>query len=228
MLRHPKSTRRLNGRPSVRERYVSEGAVLAQELRQFDPPVHAGRLAQHARRVVADGPRQEEAHCEDRGSDVLARGRIGCAARRGSDLRARGVTDDPPYWDPEPKDDRWPWALPGRILVTVPLLSLGPRLSDFGKDVRSLSRQLYVRLTPGEGELAERLLREAAAGTYGDHAAADNRFPRRRRARFGRDATVPLGSRLRVASCEAGVRELGAATSLWTYSPRADGPSRRR
>lgn len=74
------------------------------------------------------------------------------------------VTDHPAYWDPEPKDERWPWALPVRILVTVPLLSLGPKLSDFGKDVRSLRRQSYVRLTPQEGELAERLLREAAAG----------------------------------------------------------------
>ena len=74
------------------------------------------------------------------------------------------VTDDPAYWDPDPKDDRWPWALPVRILVTVPLLSLGPRLPDFGNDVRSLRRQSYVRLTPHEGELAERLLREAAAG----------------------------------------------------------------
>jgi hypothetical protein len=72
------------------------------------------------------------------------------------------VTDHPAYWDESAKDPRWPWALPVQILLTVPLLSLGPRLSDFGKDARSLRRQSYVRLTPEQGELAEKLLRAAA------------------------------------------------------------------
>lgn len=72
------------------------------------------------------------------------------------------VTDHPAYWDPAAKNPRWPWALPVRILVSVPLLSLGPRLSDFGKDVRSLRRQSYIRLTQEQGEMAERLLRTAA------------------------------------------------------------------
>ena len=87
--------------------------------------------------------------------------------RRAARIFAMGeVTDHPAYWDPAPKDPRWPWALPVQILVSVPLLSQGPRLSDFGKDVRSLRRQSYVRLTEaeGEGERAERLLRAAAAG----------------------------------------------------------------
>jgi hypothetical protein len=73
------------------------------------------------------------------------------------------VSDHPAYLDPDPKDPRWPWALPVEILVTVPLLSLGPRLTDFGKDVRSLRRQSYIRLTQDEGERAERLLRAAAS-----------------------------------------------------------------
>lgn len=91
---------------------------------------------------------------------------IGSAALLGSArIFAMGeVTDHPAYWDPAPKDPRWPWALPVEILVSVPLLSMGPRLSDFGKDVRSLRRQSYVRLTQAEGEQAERLLRAAAGG----------------------------------------------------------------
>jgi hypothetical protein len=72
------------------------------------------------------------------------------------------VTDHPVYWDPLAKDPRWPWALPVEILVTLPLLSLGPRVSDFGKDVRSLRRQSHIRLTFEEGHRAEQLLRTAA------------------------------------------------------------------
>jgi hypothetical protein len=73
------------------------------------------------------------------------------------------ITDHPAFWDADAKDPRWPWALPVRIIATVPLLSLGPKLSDFGKDARSLRRQSYVRLTQEQGETAERLLLRAAA-----------------------------------------------------------------
>jgi hypothetical protein len=74
------------------------------------------------------------------------------------------IMDHPAHWDPAPKNPRWPWALPVEILVTVPLLSMGPRLIDFGKDVRSLRRQAAIKLTDEEGRRAEALLR-AAAGT---------------------------------------------------------------
>ena len=73
------------------------------------------------------------------------------------------VTDHPAFWDPEPKNPQWPWALPVDILVTVPLLSLGPKLSDLGVDARSLRRQSYIRITHQQGATAEELLRAAAS-----------------------------------------------------------------
>jgi hypothetical protein len=40
---------------------------------------------------------------------------------------------------------------------------MGVRLREIGKTPRSLSQHSYIRLTPEQGELAERLLRERAA-----------------------------------------------------------------
>jgi hypothetical protein len=74
------------------------------------------------------------------------------------------VTGDGPFWDDRPERARWPWALPVEILLTVPLLSLGVKLGDIGKSLRSLRRQQYIRLTDEQGELGERLLRAAAGG----------------------------------------------------------------
>ena len=70
------------------------------------------------------------------------------------------VTSEAPFLTDR---ERWPWALEVNILLEVPLLSQAPRLSDVGIEVRSLRRQMYIKMTRPQGELAERLLSEAAA-----------------------------------------------------------------
>jgi hypothetical protein len=59
--------------------------------------------------------------------------------------------------------ERWPWALEVDILVEVPLLSRAPTLSQVGIEPRSLSRQSHIKMSPAQGELAERLLYKAAS-----------------------------------------------------------------
>ena len=67
--------------------------------------------------------------------------------------------------EPEPGGhERWPWVVEVRPVVWVSRLSLAPELRDIGVAPRSLSQQSHIRLSAEQGELAERLIREAAAG----------------------------------------------------------------
>ena len=57
---------------------------------------------------------------------------------------------------------RWPWVVRVEPVVWVELLSYAPTIEDIGVRPRSLSQQSHIRLTDEQGELAERLIREAA------------------------------------------------------------------
>ena len=70
------------------------------------------------------------------------------------------VTSDEPFITDH---ERWPWALEVDILIEVPLLSQAPTLTEVGIELRSLRRQAYIRMTPTQGELATRLLSQAAS-----------------------------------------------------------------
>jgi hypothetical protein len=70
------------------------------------------------------------------------------------------VTSDEPFLTDH---ERWPWALEVDILVEVPLLSRAPTISQVGIEPRSLSRQSHIKMSPAQGELAERLLYKAAS-----------------------------------------------------------------
>jgi hypothetical protein len=74
------------------------------------------------------------------------------------------VTSEEPFLDHRPERRRWPWALEVELLVEVPLLSMGVELREIGVAVRSLGQHSYIRIGAGQGERAEALLRERAAG----------------------------------------------------------------
>ena len=59
--------------------------------------------------------------------------------------------------------ERWPWVVEVRPVVWVSRLSLAPELRDIGVAPRSLSQHSHIRLSSEQGELAEHLIREAAA-----------------------------------------------------------------
>ena len=66
--------------------------------------------------------------------------------------------------EPEPtgRNSRWPWVVRVEELVSVPLLSWAPTIEDIGVAPRSLSQQSHIRITAEQGELAHRLIAEAA------------------------------------------------------------------
>jgi hypothetical protein len=101
-----------------------------------------------------------------RGGDRMLYHAVGSSRMFGDGLifALSEVTSDEPFLDHRPERRRWPWALEVEVLVELPLLSMGVRLREIGKTPRSLSQHSYIRLTPEQGELAERLLRERAAG----------------------------------------------------------------
>ena len=79
--------------------------------------------------------------------------------------------------EPEPGGHpRWPWVVRVEHVASVPLLSFAPAIEDIGVRARSLSQQSHIHLTAEQGELAERLIREAA-----DELSRSGRAPRGRR-----------------------------------------------
>ena len=65
--------------------------------------------------------------------------------------------------EPEPGGHpRWPWVLRVEPVVSVALLSFAPALEDIGVSPRSLGRHSHISITDEAGELAERLIAEAA------------------------------------------------------------------
>ena len=69
--------------------------------------------------------------------------------------------------DPEPSPhERWPVQVRTRTLVAGPRLEFCPSVDDIGVMLRSLGRHSHIRLTPEQGERAERLI-EAAAKEFG-------------------------------------------------------------
>jgi hypothetical protein len=66
--------------------------------------------------------------------------------------------------DPEPSPhERWPVQVRTRSLLAGPRLEYCPTLRDISVMSRSLGRHSHIRLGHEQGELAERLIREAAA-----------------------------------------------------------------
>ena len=83
--------------------------------------------------------------------------------------------------EPEPGGHpRWPWVVEVEHVVSVPLLSFAPAIEDIGVRARSLSQQSHIRLTDAQGELAERLIREAAAELGRRLSRSDRALPGRR------------------------------------------------
>ena len=89
--------------------------------------------------------------------------------------------------EPEPGGHpRWPWVVKVERVASVSLLSWAPAIEDIGVRARSLSQQSHVRLTGEQGELAERLIREAAAELEASGRTGRERLSRSGRALRGR------------------------------------------
>ena len=64
----------------------------------------------------------------------------------------------------EPRDHpRWPWVVHVEPVMWVSRLAYAPTLRDIGVSPRSLGRHSHISLPRERGELAERLIEEAAA-----------------------------------------------------------------
>jgi hypothetical protein len=61
------------------------------------------------------------------------------------------------------RSSRWPWIVEVEEVCAVERLAYAPTIDDIGVAARSLSQQSHIRLSDEQGELAERLIREADA-----------------------------------------------------------------
>lgn len=68
------------------------------------------------------------------------------------------VSEEPEFGGHE----RWPWVLHVEEVAAVPRLSFAPELREIGVAARSLSQHSHISITEQQGELAERLIREAS------------------------------------------------------------------
>ena len=95
--------------------------------------------------------------------DRLVNYAAGSAAKYGQAriFTVEEVTSEEP--EPTGSHPRWPWVVTVEPVVEVDLLSYAPAIQDIGVVPRSLSQQSHIRITREQGELAERLIREAAA-----------------------------------------------------------------
>ena len=89
--------------------------------------------------------------------------------------------------EPEPGGHpRWPWVVKVEPVASVSLLSWAPAIEDIGVRARSLSQQSHIRLSDEQGQLAERLIREAAAELAASRPTGEAGLSRSGRALRGR------------------------------------------